>query len=710
MAEHRLGLGNQATLTKIDKLRELNVGAIIPLPQLVVVGDQSSGKSSLLESLTGFEFPRSTGLCTRYATQITCRRETQESVHVSIIPRPDADETLKAELAKFHHSLSKFEDDKLATIFEQANKVMRIRQKADTDTSGLETFSQDILKIEINGPDQTHLTVIDVPGIFRVPTPGLTTDSDIVLVQNMVKSYIDNRRTIILAVIPCNLDVTTQEILKFSQTADPSGERTMVVLTKADLVKEEATKGDIVELLLGKRNPLNLGYHAVQNRGADDNTSTASSRLASEKALFMNSPWTAAADRCGIPSLQARLGELLMRISNREFPHVKTEIERRLVRCRHDLEVMGPSRADQSCQRLHLNKIASRFQAITQCALNGHYTVDAIFAEAPELKLATRVMKLNETLANVFWQKGHKRHFGPERDEDGECAFVESFDDLAPSGRLLDDYPELGDITDLNDAKYLEPIEESIEDRIKEIFRCNRGPEVGTFSGTILAIAFREQSENWEYLALSHCSKAILLVHSYISQLLALVCSEQQIRDQLWNTLLVEKLRNSYRRAMRHTRFLLKMERGGRPTTFNHYFNANLQKRRAERWNKNFQSAAIIFKNGSAYVSLDAAKSAGINKDNGQQVCEDIADALVSYYKVSRKRFVDSICQQVVNHFLLEDEEGPLKILSSDLVVGLSEEQLEMIAGEDAASKHKRQVLERETEALTAALKVLRGN
>lgn len=76
-------LGSKATLTKIDKLRELNVGSIIPLPQLVVVGDQSSGKSSVLESLTGFSFPRAAGLCTRYATQITCCHDPVKGVNIS---------------------------------------------------------------------------------------------------------------------------------------------------------------------------------------------------------------------------------------------------------------------------------------------------------------------------------------------------------------------------------------------------------------------------------------------------------------------------------------------------------------------------------------------------------------------------------------------------------------------------------------------------
>ncbi|KAI0456741.1 interferon-induced GTP-binding protein Mx2 [Xylaria acuta] len=708
MAEHEFGLGNQAILTKIDKLRELNIGTIIPLPQLVVVGDQSSGKSSLLESLTGFAFPRATGLCTRYATQITCRREAQEGVNVSIIPRPDADETLKAGLAQFRRRLSKLENEQLTTIFKEANEAMGIRKETDTDTAGLGAFSQDILKIEISGPDQSHLTVIDVPGIFRVPTPGLTTETDLVLVQNMVKSYIHDRRTIILAVIPCNADIATQEILKFAEAADPTGTRTMVVLTKADLAREKATKGAIVDLLLGKRNPLNLGYHAVQNRGADDDRSTASERLALEKALFMRSPWSDVSDRCGIPLLQARLRGLLMHASKREMPHVRTEMEKRLHQCRLDLEAMGPSRSDQNSQRLHLNRIASKFQSITQCAVNGYYTVDPIFVEEPCLKLATRVITLNEELANNVWTHGNTRNFGAEHNEDGELPFANYHDAILSD---LDDIdcPELADITCFDQYECLEEPSGLIKDHIEEILKSNRGPEVGTFSGTILAMAFREQSKNWEPLALCHSSRAIVLVHEYISQLLNLICPEKQIRDQLWDTLLIEKLRDAYCRAMNHARFLLKMELGGRPTTFNHYFNAELQKKRAERLNKTFQ-AMSIYKNGVPHVPTSELQKTVVNKDNAQQVCEDVVDALTSYYKVSRKRFVDSICQQAVNHFLLEDEEGPLKILSPDLIVGLNEEQLEMIAGEDAASKHKRQVLEREVESLTVALKVLRSN
>lgn len=85
-----VSLGDPVLLDKIDKLFACNVGSYIDLPQLVVVGDQSSGKSSVLEGLTGIPFPRESSLCTRFATQISFRRSKQESLNISIIPDGDS--------------------------------------------------------------------------------------------------------------------------------------------------------------------------------------------------------------------------------------------------------------------------------------------------------------------------------------------------------------------------------------------------------------------------------------------------------------------------------------------------------------------------------------------------------------------------------------------------------------------------------------------
>ncbi|ESZ92343.1 interferon-induced GTP-binding protein Mx2 [Sclerotinia borealis F-4128] len=698
MVTGQTGLGNQATLTKIDKLRELNIGKVIPLPQLVVAGDQSSGKSSLLESLTGFSFPRGTGLCTRYVTQITCCRGPETSILVSIIPRPNADETLKAQLLQFQPCIKEMNNDDLAKIFEEANLAMGIRiSKNDGDISR-GAFSQDILKIEINGPKQDHLTVIDVPGIFRVATPGLTTESDIALVENMVKSYMNSPRTIILTVIPCNVDIATQEILKLANMADPSGVRTMGVLTKPDLATEKVTKDTIIDLVSENPSTLKLGYYIVKNRSADDNNiSTVAEHLDAENAFFMAPPWLTVADRCGIAHLKERLRELLMNISKQETPKVRSEIEQHLFDCRQNLETMGPSRTDQSSQRLYLAKLASKFQDTTQAALNGYYTGDKIFKKDPNLKLITKIIKLNEDFSDVFWRHGHKQHFGDNRDDEGESFFGRDMGHVT-FGIPLNQYHEIKDIL-TKDYCCPEPSKEPLLSHIEKVYESSRGPELGTFGGTILAIVFEEQTEKWEPLVLSHTSRAIEIVHEYIFQLIAKLCPKEQVRDQLWNALLVDKLRKAYRKAMNHARFLLDIERGGRPITFNHYFNTNLQKERSQHISDSFNAMKISSKGNQCAV----------NKDNRRQVCEDILDTLASYYKVSRKRFVDVICQQVVHHFLLEGSDSPLKVLGPELVMGLDPEQLEQIAGEDIESRQKRQGLEREIKSYEAALKVLRA-
>ncbi|KAI1263545.1 P-loop containing nucleoside triphosphate hydrolase protein [Xylariaceae sp. FL1019] len=247
------GSGNLAILTKVDKLREL-IGNRIALPQLVVVGDQSSGKSSVLENLTGFAFPRAAELCTRYATQITCRREDVESITVSIMPNPDAPQDQQNRVKEFHREFTGLDPETLAHVFQGANEALGIRAGAGSveteSASSLPAFSEHILRIEKCGPQEEHFTVIDVPGIFRTETQGLIIETDIALVMNMVKNYMKDPRTIILAIMPSNVDPATQEILKLAKQADPAMSRTMAVLTKPDLAIERSTQQIAIDHVL----------------------------------------------------------------------------------------------------------------------------------------------------------------------------------------------------------------------------------------------------------------------------------------------------------------------------------------------------------------------------------------------------------------------------------------------------------------------------
>lgn len=109
LGQHSGVLTSPNRLRKIDQLREKNIGKYLPLPQLVAVGDQSSGKSSLLESLTGIPFPHGQELCTRYATQISSRRDDQPRIDISIIPGPHATLEHKARLASYHQRVESSE-------------------------------------------------------------------------------------------------------------------------------------------------------------------------------------------------------------------------------------------------------------------------------------------------------------------------------------------------------------------------------------------------------------------------------------------------------------------------------------------------------------------------------------------------------------------------------------------------------------------------
>ena len=132
----------------------------------------------------------------------------------------------------------------------KVHKLMGLKGSGAPFDQEADTFSDDVLKIEICGPKQQHLSVIDVPGIFRNTTEGMTKDEDIEVVRNMVNRYMNNPRSVILAVIPANVDIATQEILKMAKKCDPNGERTLGVLTKPDLV-DRGAENPVVRLVQG---------------------------------------------------------------------------------------------------------------------------------------------------------------------------------------------------------------------------------------------------------------------------------------------------------------------------------------------------------------------------------------------------------------------------------------------------------------------------
>ena len=196
---------------------------------------------------------------------------------------------------------------------------------SDSDSDGKPTFSNSVLHLEICGPQENHLSVIDVPGIFKNTTPGRTSRTDILLVRNMVLRYMQNRRSVMLTVVPANVDIATQEIIEMAREIDPEGIRTLRILTKPDLVDKGAEK-KVIEMIEDRNGSSQLGWILVRNLGQHQLDEGNLDRDILEEQFHQTEPWNQVrAENFGIKALTNRLQEILTSIVRSEFPSVSTQ-------------------------------------------------------------------------------------------------------------------------------------------------------------------------------------------------------------------------------------------------------------------------------------------------------------------------------------------------------------------------------------------------
>ncbi|KAL5095079.1 hypothetical protein Trisim1_003686 [Trichoderma cf. simile WF8] len=699
------GLVNSPMLQIVNKLRALGVSHPALLPQIIVIGEQNAGKSSVLNALTGFQFPRSPTRRTRHATELVCRRESTESAVVSIIPHNPSSE--REELVEdFRRSTYRILPDEFPKIFKDAAKVMGIKLSENEGDRG-SAFSLDVLKIEISGPNAGNLTVIDVPGIFETAIAGMTTESDIDLVKNMVNGYIHDSRTIILAVLPCNGDMINQKILQLAAEADLQGKRTLAVLTKPDLAVENTTKAALCDLVNGERRDLPLGYHIVETLGAGGTSGNMDNRHQQELSLFEQAPWnTITFNRLGISTLRVRIKRLSVNLARAEFPAIESEIMADLEKSRGLLADM-----DQLDQRAHVGKIASIFMRTREYVLAAHFAGQKTSCECPQMRLITQIRAINEAFSRIMLEKGHEREFYTESERFVAENQLENFegstmpDELHPPGRsvLYDEkihfqIPNLvdDDLGRIVSSLYWcpKPKEGGILEYIQEQHFNARGLGWGSPTFLILQVAFIEQGQKWRPIAHAHVSNAVLLVHDYIRQTLENCCRDVAIFEKLW-AFLLRDLVNRYARAMRHLDFLLDVEFKSRTIPYDLHFDEKFNQ--LDRNVRNPRSQ-----------QCDGTVPGGQPPSSFEERVLFMSNDLHFYYDLARHRFMDAVCQQAVDYYLLHDKDGPLAVLSDDVVMRMTAEQLERIVGEDLAVKEKRERLTKEIDTLSKALAILR--
>ena len=407
-------------LEQIAELRARGIGDHVDLPQLVVCGDQSAGKSSVLEGLTALPFPRQDGVCTKFATEIILQHSTDEQLIVAtIIPAKERSDATKSKLRDYSRRLIDF--DELPSTIEDAGYLMGIRGFKDIREGP--AFGQDVLRIEVSGPTGLHLTVVDLPGMISVANEEQT-DDDVETVQNLVDSYVSNPRTIILAVVQASNDIANQAIIQKSRRFDKQGLRTVGIITKPDLINTGTEKRIALLAKNQDTTKLKLGFFLVKNPTPSElaHGISVDQRQVNEQRYFQSSAWKAQAldpTRIGIQSLRVYLQRLLDQHIERELPKVREEIRKMILVVEQDLAALGEDRPTSTHLRMFLSRLAMRFHNLTASALNGtyHEADPAFFVEddgrSCSRRLRARVHYLNGNFSDYMRQNGQKRKIRP---------------------------------------------------------------------------------------------------------------------------------------------------------------------------------------------------------------------------------------------------------------------------------------------------------
>ncbi|GMH17911.1 hypothetical protein Nepgr_019752 [Nepenthes gracilis] len=364
-----------------DIAAQLGSSPEFDLPQVAVVGSQSSGKSSVLEALVGRDFlPRGSDICTRRPLVFQL---------VQIKRKDDGTDEEWGEL--LHLPGKKFYD------FHEIRR--QIQAETDREAGANKVVSDKQIRLKIFSPNVLDITLVDLPGITKVPVGDQPSDIE-ARIRTMIMSYINVESCLILAVTPANSDLANSDALQMAGIVDPDGHRTIGVLTKLDIMDRGT---DARNFLLGKEIPLKLGYVGVVNRSQEDimlNRSVKDALVAEEKFFRSHPLYSDLADRCGIPQLAKKLNQILVQHIRAVLPSLKAQISTQLVHVAKEHASYGETVESKVNQGTVILNILSKYSEAFSLLIEGknedmstselsggariHYIFQSIFVKSLE--------------------------------------------------------------------------------------------------------------------------------------------------------------------------------------------------------------------------------------------------------------------------------------------------------------------------------------
>ena len=335
----------------IDQLRDCGVNEYIKLPRICSLGTQSSGKSSVLESIVGLDFlPRGDGVVTRRPLELRlCHINSGEPWAV-------------------------FEERK----GQKFTDFIKVRETIEALTDEVCGKDKNILDkpIVLNVYSQTcpDLTLVDLPGVTRVPIAGQPKNIEEVT-KTMCRRYASDPLTIILCVIAANSDIATSDGLMLAKEIDTTGSRTIGVLTKLDIMDHGT---DARKALLNEEIPLKLGYVGVKNRSKQDliNKTSMAETQRKEKEFFKSHPAykNLPAGHLGTEVLINKLTKIYFKIIRENLPKIVKAINERLRTAEEELSSLGqPMPTDDAGKMSLLWNMINEYCDIFRKVLQGKY-------------------------------------------------------------------------------------------------------------------------------------------------------------------------------------------------------------------------------------------------------------------------------------------------------------------------------------------------
>jgi len=421
---------------------------------------------------------------------------------------------------------------------------------------------------------------------------------------------------------------------------------------------------------------LNYGWFAVRNRSTKEIQEgvTIEARHANEKKFFNTAPWNQLEkDHVGIDSLKRFLGRLLYNHIREEFPGLIKELQHLADEAQRERDELGPPRQTCMQQRQFLTRISGNYQRAVRNALVGNYASD--LGPQHPLKLRMLLQNLNENFAKRMALHGHTIPFN------------------AIDGTVDDEYGRDFQETEAQD----------INTWIRTIYLESRGAELpGTVNPAVLENMFRQQTVNWETIAVEHLSEVEHTINRFNDALMSETIRDVDIRTGI-AFCLDQQHKKSFKAARIQLQTILDDERTGILQTVNHYFADNLAAVRKQRVISRLGDAGLVDGMDQLIDLLEITAAAHLG--NEDQAVNDIHDILKSFYKVAIKRFIDNVVVQVVERYYL-GLAGPVKLLSPEFIGAMSDSELQNIAAEDFTTSTTRTSLDTKIDRLQKVLNI----